>query len=187
MNLGNRISIKLLTTMAMLCSLAVVGRVFFTFIPNVQPATTIILLAALSLGPIPGVLIALVSTLVTNFLIGTGIWTFWQVLTWSILALFTGFLTNVHSRIPVAILSIYAGFCGLLYGFLISIPMSRFVGNFWGYYLAGLPFDISHAVGNVIFFLVLYPIYFKIFKKEKITLGFKTKGAIIGEAVHKNR
>ncbi|OIJ14879.1 ECF transporter S component [Anaerobacillus alkalilacustris] len=152
--------------MAMLCSLAVVGRLAFTFIPNVQPTTAIILLSALSLGAIPGIMIAIVSTLVTNFILGTGIWTLWQVVSWSMIALITGLFKNFHQRLPVFVLSLYAGLCGLIYGFIISIPMSRFVGNFWGYYLAGLPFDISHSIGNIVFFSIFYPIYFKIFKNQ---------------------
>jgi energy-coupling factor transport system substrate-specific component len=166
MNHGNKISPKLLTTLAMLSSLAVVGRIGFSFLPNIQPATTIILLTALSFGPIAGVAIAIVSTLVTNFFLGSGMWTIWQITAWSIIAFIVGTLQHVHSRIPIFILSIFAGICGLFYGLLISIPMSKFVGSFWAYYLAGLPFDISHAFGNVVFFFILYPIYFKMFNNH---------------------
>lgn len=165
-NLGNSISTKMLTTLAMLSSLAVVGRLAFSFLPNIQPATTIILLTALSFGPIAGVIIAIVSTVVTNLFLGSGMWTLWQIFAWSLLALVTGTLVNVHPRIPVFILSLYAGLCGMVYGVIISIPMSKFVGSFWAYYLSGLPFDISHSIGNVVFFSLMYPIYFKVFRKQ---------------------
>ncbi|MCT8138837.1 ECF transporter S component [Anaerobacillus sp. CMMVII] len=166
MNLGSSSSTRLLTTLAMLSSLAVVGRIAFSFLPNIQPATTIILLAALSFGPIAGVVIAIVSTVVTNFFLGAGMWTVWQIAAWSVIALITGSLVNVHTRIPIYILSLYAGLCGLIYGLIISIPMSKFVGSFWAYYLSGLPFDISHSIGNIVFFTLMYPIYFKVFKKN---------------------
>lgn len=156
-----------LTLMSMLIALAVVGRISFTFIPNVQPTTVIIIVSSFILSPVEAVIVATLSAVVSNMFLGFGVWTIWQAVTWSVIGLISGLIGKVHHKIPLPILAIYGGFCGLLYGFLISLMSSTVFENFWGYYLAGLPFDISHAVGNTLFLFMFYPVFFKVYKKFK--------------------
>ena len=155
--------------LAMLVALSVVGRIGFNFIPNVQPATTIIILASFIVKPYEAIIIASLSTIVSNLILGNGIWTFWQILIWAIIGLLSGLIGKFHMKIPFIILVIYAGFCGLLYGFFMSIPSSMTMGiHFWTYYVAGISFDISHAIGNMIFFTIFYPVFFQMVKKMNL-------------------
>ncbi len=160
-----------ITLCALLIALSVVGRMTFTFIPNVQPVTVLIIVTSFVLGPLYGVIVACLSTWITNLLLGMGLWTVWQMLSWSIVAGLSGWLGKFRAKVPVLVLSLYAGFCGLLYGLLISYPMSRITGNFWLYYLSGLPFDLNHAFGNILFFLVLYPAFTRLADSSVINLG----------------
>lgn len=150
----------------MLIALSVVGRIMFTFIPNVQPTTSIIIITGLFLGPVYGVVVAVFSAVLSNLVMGMGLWTFGQIVAWGILGLISGSLRKYRDRIPVVVLAIYAVFCGFLYGFVISIPLYLFSGKFLAYYIAGLPFDMSHAIGNGVFFLILYPILRLLFLKN---------------------
>ncbi|WP_167577755.1 ECF transporter S component [Ammoniphilus sp. YIM 78166] len=159
-----------ITLCALLIALSVVGRMTFTFIPNVQPVTVLIIITSFVLGPLYGVIVACLSTWITNLLLGMGLWTIWQMLSWSIVAGLSGWLGKIRRKVPVLVLSLYAGFCGLLYGLLISYPMSQFIGNFWLYYLSGLPFDLNHALGNILFFLVLYPAFTRLAESSVINL-----------------
>ncbi|WP_010284319.1 ECF transporter S component [Bacillus timonensis] len=160
------LSVKNLTLLSMLIALSVVGRIAFTFLPNVQPTTTIIIITSLFLGPIYGVLVAVISSVLSNLVMGMGLWTIGQIIAWGIIGLVSGALRKHRERIPVVLLSIYAVFCGFLYGFVISIPLYVLSGKFFAYYIAGLPFDLSHAIGNGVFFLVLYPILRLLFLKN---------------------
>lgn len=145
---------------AALAALLTVARVYFSFIPNVQPNTVVFILVAMALGPHYGVVLAILSTFVSNMILGSGPWTLFQMITWSIIALISGGLKGLHKKIPFYIMALYVGVTGLFYGFVMSLLSAPMYGNFWGYYLAGLPFDISHAVGNIVFYLVLYkPIF----------------------------
>jgi energy-coupling factor transport system substrate-specific component len=54
--------------------------------------------------------------------------------------------------------AVVAGFFGLLFGTLCSIPY--FLTGGWGagigYIIQGIPFDITHAIGNIASVLLLY-------------------------------
>ena len=60
-------SVRELTYLALTTALAVVGRLSFQFIPNVQPMTVIFLILALQLGFMRSWLVAILSVLITNF------------------------------------------------------------------------------------------------------------------------
>jgi energy-coupling factor transport system substrate-specific component len=159
-------TVKRIALLSMLISLSAVGRIYLSAVPNIQPTTVIIIISSFLLNPIGAIIVATLSSVVSNLVMGFGLWAFWQALTWAIIGAVSGIVGKYHSRIPLTALSIYAGFCGLAYGFLISVPMSLFAGNFWAYYLAGVPFDLGHAIGNVIFMYILYPIFIRIFGEK---------------------
>ncbi|MDT8862157.1 ECF transporter S component [Alkalihalobacillus sp. MEB130] len=165
--------IRRITLLAMLSALCVVGRMAFVHIPNVQPVTSIIIITAMFLGPSNGLILGFISTVLTNMALGTGIWTVWQIVSWSLIGLVSGWLGRAHSKwgIPFILLIMYAGFCGYLYGFVISLNMLVITERFLAYYLAGLPFDTNHAIGNMVFFALLYPIL------SKILMHYLNKGS----------
>lgn len=146
-----------MTIIALLAALLTVGRIWFAMIPNVQPNTTILILASFVLGPIHGLLLAILSTLTTNLVLGHGLWSFGQMIAWGLIAVMSGLIGRYRHNIPWMILPLYAGFCGFLFGFIMSVIMGGIImQKFWPYYIAGLPFDLNHAIGNVVFFVVLY-------------------------------
>jgi energy-coupling factor transport system substrate-specific component len=146
-----------MTIIALLAALLTIGRIAFAMIPNVQPNTTILILASFVLGPIHGLILAIVSTLTTNLFLGHGLWSIGQMIAWGIIAVMSGILGKYRHKVPWLLLTCYAGICGFLFGFIMSVIMGGIImQKFWPYYLAGLPFDLNHAVGNVVFFIVLY-------------------------------
>ncbi|QFT89448.1 hypothetical protein FIU87_12385 [Bacillus sp. THAF10] len=164
---------KKIALLGMLIALCVVGRIAFASIPNVQPVTAIIIICSFWMGPFAGVVLAAGTTFASNLVLGSGMWTLTQIFAWSAIGLMSGMLGLWKRKIPVFLLSIFAGACGLLFGVVFAIQ-NMVVGNapFLPYYLAGLPFDINHAVGNVVFFIVLYPILSKLLQSKA---GFMLK------------
>ncbi|HLR63189.1 MAG TPA: ECF transporter S component [Lentibacillus sp.] len=154
-----------LTLLALLASLAVVGRSVFAFLPNIQPVTSLIIICGLLLGPAAAIILALLTTFLSNMLLGMGIWTVWQVVSWALIGFISGFMGKYPRRIPVYIIVAFAVLSGFLYGFIISLTTYSIAGKFWPYYLAGLPFDMYHAVGNAVFIILLYPIISHFFEK----------------------
>lgn len=160
-----RLNTYRITVIAILAALAVVGRFAFQFIPNVQPVTTIIIICGIILGPFSAVLLAFLTTYLSNLLLGMGIWTVWQIIVWGVVGLCSGWLGKWRKDLPIGILVGYAILVGYLYGFTISLATYSVAGSFWPYYLTGLLFDTYHAVGNAFFMIVLYPVLSKILKK----------------------
>lgn len=154
-----------LTLLALLAALAVVGRSVFAFLPNVQPVTALIIICGLMLGPTAAIILALLTTFLSNMLLGMGIWTVWQVVSWALIGLISGWIGKYPGETPVYIIVMVAVFSGYLYGFIISLTTYSIAGKFWPYYLAGLPFDTYHAIGNAVFIILLYPIISHFFKK----------------------
>ncbi|GEK91898.1 ECF transporter S component [Alkalibacterium kapii] len=156
-----------LTRMALLTSLVSVGRLSFSFIPNVQPMTVLIVCITLYYGWKTGLAVSLLSVLLTNIYLGMGPWTFAQLAAYTVLVGCTHLLEESYESLSMPILQIFVAFLGLLYGLIISLVQAPFFGwnIFIPYYLSGLVFDILHAGGNVIFFALLYPLVMQLFKR----------------------
>lgn len=153
----------------MLISIAVIGRIYMNFIPNVQPLTSIIIITAIIMGRTNGVLVASISIIVSNLYLGFGTWTFPQIISFSLIAIICGsFHRFKDKKYFVYILAILGVFAGYFHGLIMSFFDYIVFGNFWAYYLAGLPFDTYHAIGNLIISLILYQPIKKTFEKMKI-------------------
>lgn len=158
-----------LTLLAMLTALASVGRIYanvlFPFLPNMQPMTSVIIICALLLGPAAGVIIAVLSTLLSNMILGMGLWTLWQMLAWGLIGLTFGLIGKLWINPPLIVMTAASVLTGYVYGILISLPNVFIMEHFLAYYLAGVSFDTMHAIGNGIFFFILYPVLRKLFSK----------------------
>ena len=157
-----------ITLLAVLAALAVVGRLFFQYLPNVQPVTSLIIICGVFLGPSAGILLAVLTTYLSNLFLGMGYWAVWQVAAWALIGLLSGLLGKCRKEagnIPVFIMTGFAVLAGYFYGFVVSLATYTIAGDFWPYYLAGLLFDTYHAVGNGLFMLVLFPVFARLFSK----------------------
>ncbi|UDM81025.1 ECF transporter S component [Vagococcus fluvialis] len=146
------------------------GRLLFQSIPNVQPLTTIIIICTLVFGFYFGSTVAILSIMISNLFLGMGIWTIAQIVAFLSICLITFVLKPILTKMPLLVLAIFAGLMGYWFGFIISLVQAPFFGiqKFWIYYLQGVSFDTFHAVGNTIFFLILYPVLTPLLNKIDI-------------------
>lgn len=159
---------KRITLLGLLTSLIYVGRVSFSFLPNIQPMTTILIIITLSMGLADGLIVALLSLVVTNLSLGFGIWTIAQLVAFTTILLVVYPFRRIYNNIPLVVMAFVSGFTGLLYGFIVSLVQALFFGwlSFFPYYISGVPYDIAHAAGNFVFYLLLAPIFFPIIHKQ---------------------
>ncbi|WP_047980016.1 ECF transporter S component [Ornithinibacillus contaminans] len=151
-------SVYKVTILALLATLAIVGRLVFNFIPNFQPVTSIIIICGIFLGPTAGIVLAFLVTFLSNMVLGTGIWTIWQIVSWAIIGCLSGIVGKYRPKPPFYVVIILAILSGYLYGFIVSLTNYQITGQgFLAYYLIGLPFDTNHAIGNAVFMVILYP------------------------------
>ncbi|WP_347862827.1 ECF transporter S component [Salimicrobium sp. PL1-032A] len=152
-----------LTLVTMLAAVAVVGRIAFAAVPNAQPVTAIIILTGFWMGPLAAVIMAFLTTFLTNMVLGMGIWSLWQIIAWGSIGIGAGILGKLLPKVPVWGLSIYGFMSGLFFGVVMALTMRAIGQPFWGYLLASLPFDLMHAVSNFVFILVFYTVFESLF------------------------
>jgi energy-coupling factor transport system substrate-specific component len=157
-------SSKVLALVATLAALAVLGRVAFAPLPNVKPTTDIVVFAGFALGAAPGFAVGAVTALASNVIFGQGPWTPWQMAAWGLCGLLGAALgAATGRRVPRVPLALFCGALGLLFGAIMDLStFTTFSGErTLDQYLAisgtSLPFNVAHAVGNVVFCLAFGP------------------------------
>ena len=74
-----RPSARMAAVVAVMAALAALGRDAFAALPDVKPITAMTLVVGYVLGPIPGFTVGALGMLVSNFLLGQGPYTPWQM------------------------------------------------------------------------------------------------------------
>lgn len=158
--MSKHMRVKRMTLITMLAALGTVLRIFKIIpIPNVQPVTDLIMIVTLMLGVGFGMSLAMMIMIVSNLLLGFGIWTVPQILAYAVCVLTVAGLAKViplknHFTLQI----ILATLLGFEYGFFVSLGMSIYGGwaAFFAYWLSGLMFDFYHALGNFGCYFILY-------------------------------
>jgi len=155
---------RMVAMVATLAGLAAVGRIAFAPLPNIKPTTDIVILSGYVLGGAPGFAIGATGALASNVVFGQGPWTPWQMAAWGLCGLLGAALgTATGRRVPRVPLALFCGALGLLFGAIMDLStFTTFSGEHTlGQYLAisttSLPFNVAHAVGNVVFCLAFGP------------------------------
>lgn len=156
-----------LVIMAYLTAILLAGQVGLAFLANVEIVSLLVIIYTLIYKKRVFYIIygfALVEGLIYGF----GIWWLMYLYVWPALAVIVLLLNRMRSPL---LWSLVSGAFGLSFGFLCALPYFFLSG--WkaglGYWIAGIPFDIIHCIGNVIITLVLFrPIYHIINKLERV-------------------
>jgi uncharacterized membrane protein len=173
-------SARVLALVGTLAALAVLGRIAFAPIPNVKPTTDIVLLAGYVFGGAPGFAVGAVAALASNLFFTQGPWTPWQMAAWGTIGVAgAGLATVSRGRLRRLPLALACGAAGLLYGVVVNFgTVVTFAGSgdLWHRYLVyqgtSLPWDLAHAVGNVVFFLVFGPALVQTLRRFRTRLSF---------------
>src|SRR5581483_11992132 len=74
-----RPSARTIAVVATLAAVAALGRDAFVAIPDVKPITALTLVVGCALGPLPGFSVGALGMLASNFVLGQGPYTPWQM------------------------------------------------------------------------------------------------------------
>lgn len=157
---GGPQSAKEITVIATLAAAAAAGRVLLAPVPDVQPVTVIVVATGVALGVRPGVAVGAAAAFVSNFFLGQGLWTPWQMLAWAACGAVGGLFAPVlRGRIPFAVACCLLGFA---FGFVLDLwNWYAFYPHTWQAFVArqaaGFPFDVAHATGNLLLALAAGP------------------------------
>jgi energy-coupling factor transport system substrate-specific component len=150
---GSPASARDLTLVATLGGLAAAGRVLFAPVPSVQPVTVIVAAAGVALGPKRGFAVGALAALASNFFLGQGPHTPWQMLGWGGCGLLAGLARRLLERRLAFTLFCFA--LGFAYGTLLDLwHWYGFFPHTWAALTvvlgAGVAFNMAHAFGNVV-------------------------------------
>ena len=153
---GGTVSARDLT----LGGLAAAGRVLFAPVPSVQPVTVIVAAAGVALGPRRGFAVGALAAISSNFFLGQGPHTPWQMLAWGGCGLAAGLLRPLLRRRAafvafVLVLGFAFGTVMDLWLWLAFYPHTE--AALLARLAAGVPFNVAHAAGNVVLALVAGP------------------------------
>jgi energy-coupling factor transport system substrate-specific component len=174
-------SARVLALVGTLAALAVLGRIAFAPVPNVKPTTDIVLLAGYVFGGAPGFAVGAIAALASNLFFTQGPWTPWQMAAWGSIGIGGAVLAKLSGgrlgRIPLALA---CGAAGLFYGAIVNFgSVVTFAGGsddllhrYVVYQTTSLPWDLAHAAGNVVFFLVFGPALVRTLRRFRTRLSF---------------
>ena len=171
-------SSKVLAMVATLAALAALGRIAFAPLPNVKPTTDIVFLAGFVLGGAPGFAVGALGALSSNLVFGQGPWTPWQMVGWGAGRRDRRRLGGADARPAAA--DPDRGAARRVRAALrradqpVHVDRGRRRRRRSASWLtvcaAGLPFDLAHAVGNVVFFLAFGPAFVRVLRRYRARL-----------------
>lgn len=155
---------QIVALVAVLAALAVAGRIVLAPIPNVVATTDIVFFSGFVLGPAPGFAVGALGGLVSNFWLGQGVWTPWQMAGWGMTGVAGGGLWYLtRGRANRFTLAIACGAAGLAFGAwmnfqtMVSFGGEMSLDRYLALEVRAIPFDLAHITGNVIFALAVGP------------------------------
>ncbi len=152
-----RPSARMVAVVGTLAAVAALGRDAFVALPDVKPITAIAFVVGYALGPLPGFTVGAVGMLMSNFLLGQGPYTPWQMAAWGCVGLFgagVGRLSRRRlGRVGLALCCAFAalGAKEVMNVYTFSIGASHTPAAFLVIVGAGLPFDLTDTVASFLF------------------------------------
>jgi energy-coupling factor transport system substrate-specific component len=155
---------RVVALVATLAALAALGRVAFAPLPSVKPTTDIVLIAGYVLGGAPGFAVGAVAALASNLFFGQGPWTPWQMVGWGAVGVGGALLARAAGReLGRMSLAAACAVAGLAFGAVMNLHLwvmysgDHTAAKLAAVFATSLPFDLVHAVANVVFCLAFGP------------------------------
>lgn len=146
-----------LTVAVAIGAMAGVSRIPFSTLPGVQPATFLVICSGAVFGSRSGVLVGIITALVSNTILGHGAWTLVQMAGWALIGMLSGLIFFLPEPVVAVsarratlaawgfIASMFFGwFMNLWFWLAFSFPLS--LGTWIATVLTSLWFDIAHGL-----------------------------------------
>jgi len=175
---------RVVAMVAALAALAVAGRLVLAPVPNVVATTDIVLFTGYAIGAAPGFAVGALAAVISNFWLGQGPWTPWQMAGWGLVGIGGAALAALTGRRLGRLgLAAACGIAGLAYGALLDLSVMVTYGGEQSLdrYLAlsarGIPFNVAHAAGNVALALVAGPALVRMMLRFRARTEFRWRPA----------
>jgi energy-coupling factor transport system substrate-specific component len=178
-----RPSTRMVAVVGTLAAVAALGRDAFVALPDVKPITAMTLVVGYSLGPLPGFTVGALGMLMSNFLLGQGPYTPWQMAAWGCVGLFgalVGRLSGRHlGRVPLALCCAIAALAAkeVMNVYTWTIGASHTPAALLVVAGAGLPFDLTDMLASFLFGLAFGPELARLLARMRARMDIKWEPA----------
>ena len=148
------LSVREMVLFGILGAMTFGAKYVMSMLPNIEPVSLCVMLYAVVFGK-KWVYPVYLYVVMEILFYGLGIWNLNYLYTWAVLAIAASLLRNMEGSFSWALLS---GVFGLAFGALCGI-VDVFIGGFSyavAKWISGIPFDISHCIGNFAMALILF-------------------------------
>lgn len=172
-----KVAIKDIALIGMMVAIIEVCKVALAWAPNIELTSFWIIMFTLFFGKRILYVIP-VFILIEGTMYGIHLWWIMYLYAWPLLAFATWILRKKDS---IFTYSMFSGIFGLFFGFLCALPYvfigaadggivnGLYAGFTW--WVAGIPWDMVHCVGNYVIMLVLYnPVKFIMLKSKNLIM-----------------
>jgi energy-coupling factor transport system substrate-specific component len=158
-----RPSARMAAVVAVMAALTALGRDAFVALPDVKPITAMTFVVGYALGPLPGFTVGALGMLVSNFMLGQGPYTPWQMAAWGMVglagaalgALARGRVGRLSLALACALAALFAGEIMDLYTWTLGAVHTP--AAFLAVAGQGLPYDMTGVVASFLFGLAFAP------------------------------
>ena len=160
---GRKPKARELVTIAVLCAIGIAGRGLFFMLPQFKPVLALTIIAGVAFGGEVGFLVGAMTMLTSNMIFGQGPWTPWQMFAMGIIGFLAGVLFKKGwLRRTRASLAVFGAFTAvIIYGGIMNPAAAMMMSSetlkwetILACYVTGLPMDLIHGFGTVIFLMI---------------------------------
>ncbi len=156
-------SAKLVAIVGTLAAIAALGRDAFVALPDVKPITAMSLVVGYALGPLPGFSVGALGMLASNFVLGQGPYTPWQMAAWGLVGLAGALLGTLSrrrlGRVQLALACALAALCAkeVMNVYQWTLGASHTPAALLAVAGTSLPFDLTDTISSFFFGLAFGP------------------------------
>ncbi|HEY7934660.1 MAG TPA: prenyltransferase/squalene oxidase repeat-containing protein [Solirubrobacteraceae bacterium] len=171
-----RPSARTAAVVAVMAALAALGRDAFVALPDVKPITAMTLVVGYALGPVPGFTVGALGMLVSNFMLGQGPYTPWQMAAWGLVGLIGAMLGRLSGRrlgrVPLALACAFSALAAkeVMNFYTWTLGAVHTPAAFLAVAGQALSFDITDTVASFLFGLAFAPELARVLARMRVRM-----------------
>ncbi|HEX4482288.1 MAG TPA: prenyltransferase/squalene oxidase repeat-containing protein [Solirubrobacteraceae bacterium] len=182
-----RPSARMIAVVGTLAAVAALGRDAFVALPDVKPITAMTLVVGYALGPLPGFSVGALGMLASNFVLGQGPYTPWQMAAWGLVGLAGAALGAVSrrrlGRVQLALACALAAFAAkqVMDLYTWTLGASHTPAAYLAIAATALPFDLTDTIASFFFGLAFGPELARLLARMRARMHVSWQDAGVGE------
>ncbi|MCW3029206.1 MAG: Prenyltransferase/squalene oxidase [Solirubrobacterales bacterium] len=172
-----RPSARMAAVVAIMAALAALGRDAFAALPDVKPITAMTLVVGYALGPLPGFTVGALGMLVSNFMLGQGPYTPWQMAAWGMVGLGGALLGRLSGRrlgrVPLALACALSALAAkeVMNVYTWTLGASHTPAAFLAVAGQAVAYDVTDTIASFLFGLAFAPELARVLARTRVRMN----------------